>query len=357
MLRKMVFQVIVCFCVAISAGLMRPAYVHSEEGTEKTLELDSGLYYTIQKGDTLWDISEHFYDSPWVWPDLWQKNQRIPNPHWIYPGERIRLFRREKLETMVQPETKAEPEVAIQPPESSYYLYPAINSVGFIRKKPVSPSGTIFKVKEDKVIISQRDLVYVRPLENTTFKPGDRFTVFRTFEPLKDKDTKALIGVQHYILGVVEIAKVEPRFSTATVLHSFHHIKVNDLVMPHEPRSPKITLTKSKEGLKGKIIAAEEQQGMFADTVVFVDKGRKDGVQVGQSYSIYYQEKERIDPKTEEDIMLPPVNYGKIIILRTEETTATALITKAEKAVHPGAKIHARQKLKAESSKLKEKNK
>jgi hypothetical protein len=352
-----VLRIIFFLCISIGVSSLCLKGSHAEEGTEKPLELDSGLYYTIQKGDTLWDLSEHFYDSPWVWPDLWEKNQRIPNPHWIYPGQRISLFSRERLETMVQPETEAEPEVAAQPQEPPYYLYPAINSVGFIRKKPVSPSGTIFKVKEDKVMISQRDLVYVRPLENTTFKPGDRFTVFRTFEPLRDKETKALIGVQHYVLGVVEIAEVEPRFSTATVLQSFRSIEVNDLVMPHEPRSPKITLTESKEGLKGKIIGAEELQDMFADTVVFVDKGRKDGVQVGQSYSIYYQEKERIDPKTEEDIMLPPVNYGKIVILRTEETTATALITRAEKAVHPGAKIHARQKLKAQSSKLKDKNK
>jgi len=320
---------------------MRPAYVHSEEGTGKTLELESGLYYTIQKGDTLWDISEHFYDSPWVWPDLWERNQQIANPHWINPGERIRLFSREELETMVQPETEAEPEVAVQPQESPYYLYPAINSVGFIRKKPVSPSGTIFKVKEDKVMISQRDLVYVRPIGNMTFEAGDRFTVFRTLKPLKGKDTKALIGVQHYILGVVEITEVEPKFSTGRVLQSFRHIELNDLMIPYEPRSPKITLTESKEGLKGKIIASEQQQGMFADAVVFIDKGRKDGVQVGQSYSIYYQEKVRIGPKRQERSMLAPVDCGKIIIIRTEDTTATALITKTEKAMRPGAKIRA----------------
>jgi hypothetical protein len=340
MLRNMVFQVIVCFCVAISAGLMRPAYAHSEEGTEEPLQLESGLYYTVQKGDTLWDISEHFYDSPWVWPDIWEKNQQIANPHWINPGERIRVFSREELETMVQPETEAEPEVAVQPQEPPYYFYPSINKVGFIKKKSVSPSGIIFKVKESKVMISERDLVYIRPIGNMTFEPGDRFTVLRTLEPLKDKDTEAVIGVQHYILGVVEITEVEPRFSTARVLHSFRSIELNDLLIPYEPLSPKITLTESKEGLKGKIIAAEEHQGMFADTVVFIDKGCKDGIQVGQSYSIYYQEKVRIDPETEEDIVLTPVDYGRIIILRAEDTTATALITRAEKAVRPGATIH-----------------
>jgi len=334
MSRRIVF--FLCISIGVSSLCLKSS--RAEDDTEKTLELESGFYYTIQKGDTLWDLSEHFYDSPWVWPDLWQKNQQIPNPHWIYPGERIRLLSREKLERTVEPE--AEPETVVQPPEPRYYLYPAINSVGFIRKKPVSPSGAIFKVREDKVMISQRDLVYVRPIGKMTFQPGDRFTVFRTLKPLKDEDASALIGVQHYIVGVLEVTDVQPKFAEGRIVQSFRHIELNDSLMPYEALSPKITLAESEKRLEGKIIVSEGHDRILGDhAVVFIDKGRKDGVRVGQSYSVYYQEKERLDPKAKEDIMLPPVDYAKIIILRTEETTATALITKAEKAVHPGATI------------------
>ncbi len=332
-------KIILILCLSIGVGSLYQGISDAEEPGEKTLELESGLYYTIEKGDTLWDISEHFYDFPWVWPDLWEKNQQIANPHWIYPGEQIRLYSREELETMVRPETEAGAEVAIQSRESPYYLYSAINSVGFIRKKPVSPSGIIFKAKEDLGMISQRDIVYVRPIGKTTFEPGDRFTVFRTLKPIKDKDAKALIGIQHYILGVVEITDVQPKFSMGTIVQSFRHIELNDLLMPYEARSPKITLTESKEGLKGRIIVAEEHLSVFADAVVFMDKGRQEGVKVGQSYSIYYQEKEYLDPKEKESILLPPVDFGKILVLRTEETTATAIVTMAEKAIEPGATI------------------
>ena len=337
MSRKIIF--FLCVGIGLSSLWLRSS--HAEEGREKALELESGLYYTIQRGDTLWDISEHFYDSPWVWPDLWEENRRIANPHWIYPGNRIRIFSREELETMVQAKAEAEPKAVVQRQEPPYYLYPSIDSVGFIRKKPVTPSGAIFKAKEDKVMISQRDLVYVRAIGNVAFEAGDRFTVLRTLEPLKDKDTETLIGIQHYILGILEITEVEPKFSIARVVQSYRHIELNDLLIPHEPRSPKITLAESEEGLKGKIIAAEEHQAIFADTVVFVDKGCKDGVQVGQSYSIYYQEKEYLDPKRKESILLSPVDFGKILVLHTEATTATALVTMTEKAIHPGATIRA----------------
>ncbi len=73
--------------------LAAPLSLMAAEG-EKTVEYETGFYYTIQKGDTLWDLSQKFSDTPWQWPELWQENNQIANPHRIYPGERIRLYRR-----------------------------------------------------------------------------------------------------------------------------------------------------------------------------------------------------------------------------------------------------------------------
>ncbi|UCD86839.1 MAG: LysM peptidoglycan-binding domain-containing protein [Desulfobacterales bacterium] len=342
MFSKKVFQIITCLCVGVAVGWLSPMSACSEEPGEKTIKLESGLYYTVQTGDTLWDLSEHFYDFPWLWPDLWERNREVANPHWIYPGEQVRIYSREELERMFGPKPPPEPKIGPPPPEPEYYYYPAIDSVGFIRKEPVPPSGTIFKVKEDKEIMSQRDVVYVRPIGDVIFKPGDRFTVFRTLKPLKDKETKKLIGTQHYLVGVVEITDVQPKFSLGRIVTSYRSIERDDLLMPYQPRSPNILLTESKEGLQGKIFSAEEGQAIFAEhAIAFINKGREDGIQVGQSYSVYYQEKERIDPKVKEDVLLTPVDYAKILILLTEETTATALVIYSEKSIEPGATIHA----------------
>src|SRR5690606_31031664 len=51
---------------------------------------NSGVY-VVRPGDTLSKISQQLYGQPWQWPKLWSLNTQIQNPHWIYPGDEIRL--------------------------------------------------------------------------------------------------------------------------------------------------------------------------------------------------------------------------------------------------------------------------
>ncbi|WP_413700860.1 LysM peptidoglycan-binding domain-containing protein [Psychromonas sp. KJ10-10] len=57
-----------------------------------TLREDHPETYTVVKGDTLWDISAYFLNTPWLWPRLWQANSQIENPHLIYPGDVLTLI-------------------------------------------------------------------------------------------------------------------------------------------------------------------------------------------------------------------------------------------------------------------------
>jgi len=166
----------------------------------EVVESETGFYYTIQKGDTLWDLSKRFSDSPWLWPELWESNDQISNPHWIFPGERIRLYQKSGLQTTIETDSVAvtpeEPVKSVKPmvgekAANPFFLYSSIDKVGFIRKPPVKPLGTIFEIQGRKVMISEGDTVYVHPAADTpraALIPGSRHIIFRYREPTDERD-------------------------------------------------------------------------------------------------------------------------------------------------------------------------
>ena len=56
-----------------------------------SLREDAPLRYVVKKGDTLWDIAQHFLRDPWQWPELWYTNAQVSNPHRIHPGDVLTL--------------------------------------------------------------------------------------------------------------------------------------------------------------------------------------------------------------------------------------------------------------------------
>ena len=308
---------------------------------EETVEYETGFFYTVQKGDTLWDLSILFSNTPWQWPELWHNNSQITNPHLIYPGQRIRLFHKKWVERITIKEADAEvAKETDRKKESPYFIYSSIDSIGFVKKEPVRPSGSIFKARDNQEMISKGDIVYIKQMGNNHFSVGGRYITYRTLKSPKKEKKKESVGTQYYLTGIMEIIKVEPRFSKGSIIRSFRTIAINDLLMPYKPKSPKIPVINGIKGMDGQIIFSEEHASIIGDnTVAFIDRGEHDGVKPGQLYDIYYQDTKEIDPVAKENILLDPVDFGELLVLHTEQTTSTVLITRSNKSIYPGAKI------------------
>ncbi len=322
--------------------LATPLSLPAAEG-DKTVEYQTGFYYTVQKGDTLWDLSRKFSDTPWQWPELWKENNQIANPHRIYPGERIRLYRRRGVQGLGEGQGGARPvEDGLGMTKMIDFQYASIERVGFIRKEAAVSHGTIFKVEGQKTMISTGDLVYIRPADDFTLVPGKKYTIYRTLKPIVDSKTKEYIGIQHYLAGAVEITLKRPEFVLGRIVASYRPIKVGDLLMPFQRRLPRLEMQNSPEGLRGQIIESEEHLEMFGESsIAFIDKGEQEGVKPGQLYWIFKQEQYRINPDKKYDVTLTPVLLGELLVLHTEETTATVMITDSRQAIHAGAQIAA----------------
>jgi len=311
------------------------SYAETTDTSEKlggVMEDESGYYYIVKKGDTLWGLSRKFFNSSWLWPDLWEKNKQLPNPHWIYPGQRIRLVPKPKPTPEPSPEPKPVVTVEKTVEEPPYFLYGGIDQIGFIRKKKLKPSGYILVESSEERFIDQGDKVYIKQTGNQRLRPGRLYTVYRPLKQVKDPASRNKLGIQYYITGIAEIIKNEDEFDVARILRSYRKIEVNDLLKPYINRSPKITLHESKRGIEGQIIGTEEKNRLFGyNNIVFINKGKEDGIQKGQEYSIYEL---KIADRVRVNIV-----FGSLLILHVEEAASTAIITYSAHSMHPGEKF------------------
>ncbi|MBW2367671.1 MAG: LysM peptidoglycan-binding domain-containing protein [Deltaproteobacteria bacterium] len=323
--------------------------------TQEALDHETGFYYTVKKGDTLWDIAEKFFDTPWQWPDLWEENSQLPNPHWIYPGDRLRLYKKDgKLYIERAPKEPAAPVETVKQapappppaPEPPSFHYSAIDQVGFIRKPAVDPYGAIFKVKGDRGMISTGDRVYISRTQAGNLVPGTCYTVFRTLDAVDDPNNpKETLGEQHYLTGIVEILEPEDQYVIGRIVEVYRVIEVGDRLMPKMKRSQKITLAPPGGNISGQLLFSEEHQDIMGEhTVAFIDKGAQDGVAIGQRYTVYYEDEKKLHPKDKESVRLAPVEFGLLLVLHTEQQTATVLITSSDKAIEPGATFYVSEK-------------
>jgi hypothetical protein len=332
---------------------------HAQEPA-KILEHETGFYYTVKKGDTLWDISQHFNDTPWHWPDLWKENDQITNPHWIYPGERIRLYHGLGEHKYQEQENKAAEITPLKPiktvipkaitPKSlepivteKHIYFAGMNRVGFIRKEPVETTGRIFKAQGRKELVSTEDTIYVQPEGNKDagFIPGSRHTVYRTLAPTRERKSVERIGFQYYLLGVIEIIKNESEYAVAKVIDIYREIRINDKLMPYVNRPQQLPITKPMAGIEGRIITSEEHSKLMGEhSIAFINKGEKDNLFPGQNYEIYYSMKHRwLSKKNNTDLV--PTKIGSLVILHTEKETSTVLIYDSSNSISAGARFHA----------------
>jgi hypothetical protein len=328
------------------------------------VETESGIYYTVKEGDTLWDLSRKFANSPYIWPDMWSDNSQIANPHRIYPGERIRLYRREDLMQMPaeqpppepaavavepapepppEPPMEQEPEEPVEVEEEKYVTFSRIDQVGFIRKPPVKPHGNIISVLDNREMIATDDIVYIRRQGDHTLIPGNRYTIYRIPNKVYDKKSGKYLGAQHFLLGFVRILRVEKEeYAVGKIERAFLNIGVGDMLMPYRRRPVDLTRRKPPSDITGEIVMAEVGNLIIGDNVIaFINRGTEDGVQVGQVYNLFYQKSGRLNPKSNRTVTLESIDFGEFIVLLTEDSTSTVLITKTKRDIQPGTQFHA----------------
>lgn len=299
--------------------------------------------YTVVEGDTLWDISGRFLKHPWQWPEVWEANPQIENPHLIYPGDQIQLTYvdgRPRLGVQRSREIKLSPSVRASAHDRSIPPIPLDAIQQFLtRPRVVSPGelatfAYVVGSQDQHLVNGQGARIYVRglPDESTT-----RYSLFRPGGEYKDPDTGEVLG--HEALHIADA--VVARFgdpATATITWSNREVIKGDRLMAQEVEEYTSFVPRAPAGqVDGSIIAVVDGVTQIGQlNVIVINRGKADGMEPGHVLAIF-QAGERITDRLAAEpgtVQMPEERAGELVVFRTFERVSYALVMNTQRPVH-----------------------
>jgi len=319
-----------------------------------------GHVHTVASADTLWDISESYLGTPWVWPSIWRDNRRIDNPHLIYPGDQIWINAYEmrrvtdaeaasliaNVPKHTQPAAAQDPVVTDLAPEPSSAPVPAVarfvrvsarNTSGLVTSAQLDASASIVASVPDRALLAQQDDVYVGLGEGSS-EVGEEFSIVRTQDEVRDPDSGELLGYHVEILGWLDIKQVFPETSLATIRMSTGEIELEDRLIPRRLLPPQIPLQPSPGDVEGKIsFFPQDRVLMGFNDFVYLNRGSLDGLEVGSPLDVYrlgFTASET--SRGSERVAVPDRRVARMVVVRADARASVALVTTSDTELEIG---------------------
>ena len=331
--------------------------------------------YVVVKGDTLWDIAGRFLTEPWRWPEIWETNPQIADPHLIYPGDVISLAYEGGQPRLTVNRggggsagrlVKLSPEIRMHERSEAIPTIPIEAIRHFLNRPLVLDEGEldtwpyILSTFDQHLVAGTGNKLYIRGLDaNDGVK---NYSIYRKGGPYiaQSHDRGATLGYEAIHIGdAVIVENGEP--ATAVVTASNREIMIGDRLAPVSDEEidtdyiPSVPVS----NVRGNIIAVIDGVSQISQyQVVIMDVGTQDGVQRGNVLGIYQSGKVVEDdtitnksgrknindtalveylgrPKPAvRTVQLPEEYAGVVMIFRTFDRVSYGLIMEATASIH-----------------------
>lgn len=301
--------------------------------------------YTVVEGDTLWDIAGRFLHAPWQWPDLWQTNPAIRNPHLIYPGDVLTLsdcqgapclsLSRGQRVVKLSPKMRAVPRREAILPIDASIIRPFLRDHRIKEGDPADNAmAYVVAGNQGRLISGAGDSLYVRGQVPTQAEVG----IYRPADTYVANDGKVL-GTELIKISEARYLRADADIAQLRVLSAAQEIRNNDLVLPLEtsqlnddmvPRAPRNALSGTLIGVPGGVRFIGRLQ------VVTIDLGTLDGVQAGHVFQIAEQGEVVNDPRSQEPLRLPDEAAGTLMVFNPYDHVSYALVMEASRVLEVG---------------------
>ncbi|MBN1652208.1 MAG: LysM peptidoglycan-binding domain-containing protein [Deltaproteobacteria bacterium] len=305
--------------------------------------------HAVEKGDTLWDITEHYYGDPWQWPQVWSYNPEITNPHWIYPLDQIRL-RMDDGAREPEPKSEIGRSVSERSAEGSVIL----QSYGYLDEEALRTVGRIFGADEEHMMLSKSDVVYIKFKPGQSVQTGKPYTVFRKMRQAeREKEER---GTLVRIFGTVVIDDYDSKKLVArgVIDESLDPIERGYQIAVLDTQFTVVPPKTNERWVVATIIANLRPRRLIGSyNVVFIDAGIDKGVMPGNRFIVFRKGDEwqkSLFTSVEEmggvyelpeyrQAEYPREKIGVLRVIKVRKKTSVALITSANTDIKIGDRV------------------
>jgi hypothetical protein len=291
--------------------------------------------HVVRKGDTLWDISFYYFNDAWQWPKVWSYNPQITNPHWIYPGDLVRLLPRGMF--AAQPDVQAPEERPSEVKPADRLPAPAqrksagIRQTAFVEKSDLEKSIVVEGAVDEKELLSIGDSVYLSYPANNPPKIGQRYSVYQPDNTVKHggKEHGAFVRV----LGTLEVVSVkQDKKARGVIVEASQEIERGARVGPLVKTFKNVPPVPPKVDAQGTIVAMLTQDQLIGQgEVVFIDLGKGSGIEVGNRMFVVRRgdalPAQSKDTVGQDDRRFPARSLGEVVIVEVGEKVSIGLVT------------------------------
>jgi hypothetical protein len=301
--------------------------------------------YVVQAGDTLWDIASMFLRDPWYWPEIWQINPAVENPHLIFPGDTLSLAYLDDGRPVVQVERGTEfaggggggferlsPRVRSQPLEQAIATIPYETIAAFLSRPRVLERDQMddlpyIVAHREGLIGSEGRDVYARGVDTPV---GSVYNVVERGEELVDPDTNDVLGYQGIYVGQGRVDRTGDPL-TLRMLETEREVVVGNYLLPEEDVSQLDFIPHAPDTeIDGRIISVLAGVSLIGQYhVVVINRGTNAGIEPGHVLRVFQTGRTVEDTQRgafAQKVRLPDEPAGTMMVFRTSEQISYALV-------------------------------
>ena len=337
------------YCGALSGLLLSAVMLVSFDAAAwERLRSDAPERYQVVSGDTLWDIAGRFLHTPWQWPQLWQHNPQIANPHLIYPGDVLVLNDCQGSPCLTlergQNVVKLSPQVRTLPHREAIAPIPMEVARAFLREHRVVDD--VDELQELAYVVAGNDRRLISGAGDRLYVRGEvprygEVGIYRQSEAYQAMDGTPL-GLELINVGVARHVSSEGDIVQLEVISSHQEVRVNDIVLPLEERelSSEFMPRAPLNPVEGHIIAVPGGVRFIGRyQIVALDLGTLAGLQAGHVLRVNQQGELINDPRTQELVRLPSTEAGIVMVFKPYDHVSYALVMQASRVLEVGDQV------------------